>query len=252
MALRDFLKQIDGLAKANRLSQPFIVGGTPRDRLMEKKVKISDIDLTTGNDDAIKLAGLLAPKFPDSNLRTFDDGHVALNVMGIRVDFSNHFIIPNIQNILMKMGIKDITPMKMELYSRDFTMNTLLEDLELKTIYDLTQNGVEDVKAGIIRCPLDPNITIKSDPRRILRAIKYAIKFDFTIDDKTKDAMLEHRKLIANLPKRFCQERMNEIVRLDNERGLNMLVEFKLLPIVPLTKVIYDTLIQKRQLARAM
>jgi len=253
MALRDLLREIDELARINKISKPFIVGGVSRDRVIGKKTEtINDIDLTTGNGDAVKLASLLANKFPESKLRSYDDGHVALNISGIRIDFSSNFNVPGIQEILIKMGVKDITSMKMELYSRDFTMNTLLEDLSLENTYDLTKNGISDINARIVRCPIDPNITIGVDPRRILRAIKYALKFDFAIENRLKETMLERRKSIATLPKRFVQDRMNEIVRIDNEKGLEMLIEFKLLPVVPLTKVIYDMLIQKRQLARAM
>jgi tRNA nucleotidyltransferase/poly(A) polymerase len=253
MALRELLGEIKRLAAENKISQPFIVGGVPRDRVMGKKSKtINDIDLTTGDQDALKLGVLLANNFKNSKYRTYDDGHSSINIAGLRIDFSSNFVIPNIQEILIKKGVKDIDPIKKELYSRDFTMNTLLEDLDLSNVYDLTKTGVDDIKSEIIRCPIDPNITIGADPRRILRAIKYAIKFDFVIEDGLKGVILERRKSIANLPKRFVQDRMNEIVRLDNEKGLEMLIEFKLLPIVPLSKVIYDMLIQKRQLARAL
>lgn len=252
MALRELLSEISRLANENDISQPFIVGGVPRDRILGKKTEdISDIDLTTGDTTAAKLSVLIANTFKDAKYRTYDDGHSSINIGGIRIDFSSNFNAPNIREILNKMGIRDISSMKAELYSRDFTMNTLLEDLTLENTYDLTKSGIDDIKAGIIRCPIDPNITIGVDPRRILRAIKYAIKFDFVIEDKLKGVMLEKRKSIANLPRRFVQDRMNEIVRLDNEKGLEMLIEYKLLSVVPLTKTITDMLIQKRQLSRS-
>lgn len=251
MALKELLTQIEQLAKDNNLSRPFIVGGVSRDSVIGKEIEISDIDLTTGDQDAAKLAIVVANTLENAKYRSYDDGHASINISGIRIDFSSNFTIPNIKEILVKMGVSDITNMKMELYSRDFTMNTLLEDMQLENIYDLTKTGVSDIKAGVIRCPIDPNITIGVDPRRILRAIKYSIKFGFDIESKLKGVMLERRGTIANLPKRFVQDKMNEIVRLDTEKGLDMLVEYKLLSIVPLTKVIYDMLIQKRMLARA-
>ena len=142
--------------------------------------------------------------------------------------------------------------MKKEIYSRDFTINTLLEDLDFSNIYDLTGEAENDINAGLIKCPIDPNITIGVDPRRILRAIKFAIKYDFKIENSLKDAMLKNRKKIKELPERFVQDRMNEIVRLDDEKGVEMLIEYKLLPLVNLSKTIYDLLIQRRQLVRAL
>ena len=52
--------------------------------------------------------------------------------------------------------------------------------------------------------------------------------------------------------KQVVQDKINEIVRLDDKKGIDMLIEYKLLPLVPLTKTISDILIQRRQLVRAL
>lgn len=150
------------------------------------------------------------------------------------------------------MGVSDTDSMKLELYSRDFTINTLLESLDFTSIYDITGEAIADINAKLIKCPVDPDITIGVDPRRILRAMKFAIKYDFTLDDKLKSAMRTHRKKIQDLPTKFVQDKMNEIALMDSDKGIEMLIEYKLLPLVPLTKTISDILIQKRQLARAL
>ncbi|MDX1471913.1 MAG: hypothetical protein R3213_10485, partial [Flavobacteriaceae bacterium] len=146
----------------------------------------------------------------------------------------------------------DITPIKRELYSRDFTINTLLETLDFRSIYDITGEAIGDLQAGLIKCPIDPKITIGVDPRRILRAIKFAVKYDFKIEDNLKRVMLENKEKIQELPQKFVQDKMNEIVRFDDEVGIEMLIEFKLLPLVPLTKSISDLLVQKRKVLRAL
>lgn len=255
MRIDELLSKVEMLAEKANLSRPFLVGGVPRDRILGKRGKpssIKDLDITTGNDDSVKLAQLIANNFPDSNYRTYDDGHSSVDVLGVHIDLSSNFNAPGLDNELNRMGIKDITPMKKELYSRDFTMNTLLESLDFTTIYDVTGEGIGDIHAGLIKCPIDPQITIGIDPRRILRAIKFAIKYDFKIDNKLKSAMRDHRKKIKDLPVKFVQDKMNEIVRLDDDKGPEMLIEYKLLPLVPLTKTISDILIQRRQLVRAL
>jgi len=95
-------------------------------------------------------------------------------------------------------------------------------------------------------------VTISSDPRRILRALKFAIKYDFKIEDSLKNAMLKNRKKIQGLPVRFVQDRMNEIIQLDEDKGIESLVEYKLLPLVQLSQPIYDTLIKRKELLRAL
>ena len=126
----------------------------------------------------------------------------------------------------------------------------MLEDLDFSNIYDLTGEAEGDIKAGLIKCPIDPEVTIGTDPRRILRAIKFAIKYDFNIEDKLKNAMLSNRKKIQKLSRGFVQDRVSEIVRLDNDKGINMLIEYKLLPLSPLSKPVYDALIKRRELMR--
>lgn len=249
MDINGLLSTIDSLAKQNGLNRPFIVGGVPRDRVMGDRGKdVNDLDITTGDSGSIKLGELLAKHIKDVKYRTYDDGHASVNVMGLRIDFSNNFQIPNIDGELKKIGIKEITPMKREIYSRDFTINTLLEDLSLSNIYDVTGEAEEDIKAGLIRCPIDPDVTIGSDPRRILRALKFSIKYGFNIEDNLKNALFVHRKKIQDLPKRFVQDRINEIVKLDNDKGMDLLIEYKILPLVDLTPLIYNTLIKRKQL----
>jgi poly(A) polymerase len=252
MDINELLSIISRLASENGISKPFIVGGAPRDRLMgEKGRDINDLDITTGDKGTAKLGELLAETFKDAKYRTYDDGHSSINIRGLRIDFSNNFNVPNIDAELRKMEVKTPTPMKRELYSRDFTINTLLEELDFSSIYDLTGEAEDDIRAGLIKCPIDPEITISTDPRRILRAIKFAIKYGFNIEDSLKNAMLNNRKKIQDLSEGFVQDRMSEIVRLDGDKGVNMLIEYKLLPLVSLSKPVYDALIKRRELLRA-
>jgi poly(A) polymerase len=255
MKIDKLLLDIELVARDNKLSRPLLVGGTPRDRVLGEigtKSEIQDLDITTGDSTAHKLAFLLGEKYKNNTYREYDDGHTSLEIAGLHIDFSSNFKAPGIEVELQKMGVKDITPMKLEIFSRDFTINTLLETLDFTTLYDLTGEGMDDLRAGIIRCPIDPNITIGVDPRRILRAIKFSIKYGFKIEDKLKNAILEHRKKIQTLPKKFVQDKIQEIVLLNAERGIDMLINFKLLPLVPLSKTVSDTLIQQRKLVRAL
>lgn len=254
MKIDELLKDIANTARVNKISEPFLVGGVPRDRLLGKvgdKADIKDIDITTGNNDSLRLAQILGRRYKDSNFRVYDDGHSSIDVEGLHIDFSSNFRSPGVEKELDRMNI-DKDPMRLELYSRDFTINTLLESLDLKTVYDLTTEGVNDLKAGLIKCPIDPKITIGVDPRRIIRAIKFAVKYGFKIDDDLKQAILENRNKVRDLPKKFVQDKINEVVMIDSDKGIEYLIEYKILPLVPLTKTLSDILIQKRQLVRAL
>lgn len=255
MKIDELLLDIEQVARDNKISTPYCVGGVPRDRVLGEigaKSEIQDLDITTGDPTAHKLAFLLSKKYNNNTYREYDDGHTSIEIGGLHIDFSSNFKAPNIEMELQKMGIKEITPMKLEIYSRDFTINTLLETLDFTTLYDLTGEGMDDLRAGLIRCPIDPNITIGVDPRRILRAIKFSIKYGFKIEENLKNALLEHRKKIKNLPQKFVQDKITEIVNLNPEEGVEMLIKYKLLPLVPLSKTVSDILIQQRKLVRAL
>lgn len=253
MTIDELLSTIRKIAAEHNLSTPYIVGGTPRDRIMQKEGrKIKDIDLTTGDESIKQLSKLLADQIPDAKYRDYDDGHSSVDVQSLRIDFSNHFVIDGIENVLRKMGISDITEMKKELYSRDFTMNTLLEDLEFNNVYDLTGEGIADIKAHILKCPIDPDITIGVDARRILRALYFSLKYGFNLEDDLKRAILKHRENIKNLPLQFVQHKMQDIVEINEDKGIDLLIKYRLLHLVDLNQPLYDILIKHKKLTRAI
>ena len=67
-----------------------------------------------------------------------------------------------------------------DLIRRDFTLNAMAED-EDGNLIDLF-GGLEDLKRGILKTPLDPIITMMDDPLRICRALRFSITKGFTID----------------------------------------------------------------------
>ena len=66
-----------------------------------------------------------------------------------------------------------------DLERRDFTLNALAKDGDGKIIDYF--NGLEDLKRGYLRTPLDCNVTFEDDPLRILRAIRFCITKGFWI-----------------------------------------------------------------------
>ena len=76
-----------------------------------------------------------------------------------------------------------------DVYRRDFTINTLLQNLHTGEILDLTGRAFADLEAGIIRTPLEPRLTFFDDPLRMLRAIRFAARFDFEIEAATWEAI---------------------------------------------------------------
>ena len=78
---------------------------------------------------------------------------------------------------------------KEDCFRRDFTVNTLYRNIKTGEILDMTGRGVHDIKAGVIRTPLDPYETFDDDPVRILRCLRFAARFGWKIDDATMEAL---------------------------------------------------------------
>src|SRR5438309_1786497 len=97
------------------------------------------------------------------------------------------------------------TPEK-DAFRRDFTINALFYDIATFSVIDYV-NGLEDLRAGIVRSIGDPEVRFKEDPVRMLRAIALASRLDFTIDPPSMDAIRAHRHEISrSSPARLLEE----------------------------------------------
>ena len=113
-------------------------------------------------------------------------------------------------------------------------MNTLMENLHTGAILDMTGRAWDDLRAGIIRTPLEPRITFFDDPLRMLRAVRFAARFGFEIEAQTWEAICAEAERLS--PPAIAHERIREefvkIVRLPGpklRRGLELLLELRLL-----------------------
>src|SRR5438067_9586158 len=89
---------------------------------------------------------------------------------------------------------------------RDFTINGLFYDLEADQVIDYV-GGLADLATRTVRTIGDPDIRFREDPVRILRAIKFAARLDFTIEESAYRAILEHKGEIAKCaPPRVLEE----------------------------------------------
>lgn len=248
MKLNELLSSLNEMAKDNDLSTPYIVGGFVRDRILGLTAeKVKDIDITTGDNGSASLAVLSSAKWPTANFRSYDDGHTSLTFGNIRIDFSNNFSLPGIEEELKKVGKENPTDLEKELFSRDFTINTLLQPLDLnKEPLDLTGKAIQDINNKIIRTPVNPELTIGYDPRRILRAIKLAVKFGFNIDKNLEDTIIKYRGNLKNLSIEHIKKQINEMLDLNSDKTIELLSKYKLLPIIPLSKMMRTEVIKRK------
>src|SRR5271163_2031767 len=137
MKLRELLQQMQQVQEKIGASPAFICGGTPRDKYMGRLDNVADIDITTGDKTVDYLSQEFAIELRKKyNLtrKTMEDGHSTIFIGNLKVDFSSNFIVPNIDAYLAKLGMANPNNMQKEMFSRDFTCNSLLLTVDLKQI----------------------------------------------------------------------------------------------------------------------
>src|SRR5271170_2314735 len=155
MKLRDILALMYKIHTDRGVSLPYICGGTPRDKLLKLlKNEVSDLDITTGDKTVHNLATEFALDLKKNytiKSKQMDDGHTSVFIGDFKVDFSSNFVVPHVDEFLNHKGVKNPTDMQREMFSRDFTCNSLLMTLDLKKIKDPTKLGLEDIKKKVLR-----------------------------------------------------------------------------------------------------
>jgi poly(A) polymerase len=91
-------------------------------------------------------------------------------------------------------------------FRRDFTINALFYDIATFSIIDYV-NGLDDLRAGIVRSIGDPLVRFQEDPVRMLRAVALAARLDFSLDPPIVEAIRAQRQDIArSSPARLIEE----------------------------------------------
>jgi len=235
MDLLELLAKIDIVAKENNISKPFIVGGVPRDKVLGRLNKMEDLDITTGDQTVLLLGKKLAEALSLSNhYKQFEDGHSQLLVGDLKLDFSSNFRVPGIKELLIKAGLKNPTEMQCEVFSRDFTCNSLLLSLDLKNIYDPTGLGIKDIKSHFLRTCLPASLTLGSQHKRIVRIIYIAAKLHFNVDPEIITWVKSNPETFTDAKPRYLTEKLNQAIKADLQQTVKLISNMGLWPYIPI------------------
>lgn len=209
----------------------FVAGGYVRDMVMGKKSKDVDITISLPNggidfanwitkETGTYKAGSNPVVYPTFGTAKFNLYSVTHNGIGI-----GHIDIESVMtrkeqyhDLSRKPEVEFGTPYE-DVERRDLTINSLLYDISNKKILDLTGKGMQDIKNKVIRTPLDANIIFKEDPLRMLRAIRFAIRYGWQLSDDMLQALKRNAKMLKNISAERIQEELNKILMSDNPDG---------------------------------
>ncbi len=118
---------------------------------------------------------------------------------------------------------------------RDFTINALAVCLNKERLGELVDpfEGLYDLEDGLIRTPLDPDITFSDDPLRMMRCLRFATQLKFFIDEETFDALSRNRERIKIVSAERIVVELNKIIAADTpSRGFVELQRCGLLELI--------------------
>lgn len=253
MKLRDILDIIKDVGNSIGV-EPKICGGVARDRVLNllKPGLIEDLDITTCNKLVHNLSTEVGIKLGEVfaiNSKRMDDGHTSIflnssNNSLKKIDFSSNFVVPNIDKILYKINVKP-SDVAREMYSRDFTINSMLLDFDFKTITDPTNAGIEDCNKKIIKTCLDPNITFGYNHNRLVRVIYLAAKLGFDVDPKIISFMSSNHDMFKSLPKGYVSKHIKKALSYDPDKAVWIINKTNLWTSLPIIEEIIPYYKQK-------
>jgi len=205
----------------------YIVGGAVRDELLGLTPK--DVDFLVTGIPLEKLSDILKPLGKINEVgKSF--GIIKAVIDGEEYDFS----IPRTEASTGFGHKEQITKtnhnlsVEDDLSRRDFTFNAIAKELSTGKIID-PYNGKQDIKNKIIRAVGNPTTRFEEDPLRILRAIQFAVRFNFEIEEKTKSAIYKNIELLHHLPsERFLEEFKKAITKSkekNNSKFVDLLID---------------------------
>jgi len=179
----------------------YVIGGFVRDFILNRG-NAKDIDIVAIGS-GIELAKQVAKNLPNKPkvqiFKTYgtamlrhDD--IEIEFVGARKESYNE----NSRNPVVENG-----SLEDDQNRRDFTINALALNLNDDNFGDLLDpfNGIQDLENKIVRTPLSPDITYSDDPLRMMRAIRFATQLNFTIENKSLQAITKNGdriKIITN------------------------------------------------------
>jgi poly(A) polymerase/tRNA nucleotidyltransferase (CCA-adding enzyme) len=201
MSVRSYNKSVlDSIVRACSATkaEAYIVGGMPRDKLLKRECK--DVDILVINKPAITIAEYLHKK------EGFHRPVIFKRFGTIRVGRDD------IEVEIVNLRDKDL---KGDLLHRDFTVNTLLMNITENgpgQIIDMLECGINDIKEGILRTPVDPVLSIQEDPVRMMRAFRFSAVLGFKIAPELEEAIKNCAELIKKSPAERVRDEFEKII----------------------------------------
>ncbi|MBK9148899.1 MAG: HD domain-containing protein [Flavobacteriales bacterium] len=206
----------------------FAIGGYVRDRLIGRPCK--DIDFVV-EGDGMAFAEAVAQRLDAGQVHAFKNFGTAMFMFG---DHQVEFVGARKESYSRNSRKPEVEPgsIQDDQERRDFTINALAISLNQGSLGALVDpfGGILHLDQGLLRTPLDPDITFSDDPLRMLRAVRFANQLGFTIDPITFEAIKRNAKRLEIISAERIHSELNKIIGCDSpSQGFILLRESGLL-----------------------
>ena len=190
----------------------YVIGGFVRDYILQRGVA-KDIDIVTvGNGIALakKVASLLPNKPKVQVFKTYGTAMLVYKDMELEfVGARKESYAEDSRNPEVSVGTLEDDQNR-----RDFTINALAISLHKNDYGTLLDpfNGLKDLEKGIIKTPLNPDITYSDDPLRMMRAIRFATQLNFEIEENSLLAITKNASRLSIITKERIVVELNKII----------------------------------------
>ena len=217
-------KQIDAYLKLAKIFKKqgfnlYLVGGTVRDFLL--RIPLKDMDLVT---DATP--NQMVPFLKGVDQTFIKYGVLRYTFEGVKFEIATLRVEGKYDDLRHPSKIKYVTDLKKDYVRRDFTVNAMYLDSYF-VIYDFT-TGRDDLKNKLVRFVGNPKGRIKEDPLRIMRAIRFALKYGFGFEEKTKKALKDNCHLLKKVNPEKIKEEIRKIGDVDETLKNKLFDEFNI------------------------
>ena len=190
----------------------YVVGGYVRDLFLERPS--NDIDVVVVGS-GIQVANALRKKMGrKANISVFKNfGTAQVKYKGLEVEFVGARR-ESYSHDSRKPIVEDGT-LEDDQNRRDFTVNAMAIQLNRAHFGELVDpfGGIENLEDGIIRTPLDPDITFSDDPLRMLRCVRFATQLHFFIEDETFEALGRNAHRLKIISGERISEELNKTIK---------------------------------------
>jgi tRNA nucleotidyltransferase (CCA-adding enzyme) len=198
----------------------YIVGGCVRDSFLDKTPHDWDICTAADPRKVLTILGLHKIKAIETGLQ---HGTVTAHIDGNNYEITTFRIDGEYSDNRRPDSVSFVRDVKADLARRDFTINAMAYSAWEGLVDPF--GGYTDLCQGIIRCVGNPDDRFKEDALRILRALRFASTYGFTIEEKTAMAIHRNKDLLKNISAERIRSELCKL--LCGDGVLNILLEYK-------------------------